>query len=889
MITLPDSLLTALAGGATVVTPNNRLARALTAGFDAAQRRAGRTAWPACRVLPWNAWVTTLWQDAGAVDAAVPRLLPQTVAHHLWVQVIADPLRHASPLLDPHDVADLASDAWTLMHAWGTGGESWRAWRDRHDAPTDSDPAQFAAWAERYRRELSRIDAIDAALLPDALAGNDLRGWHGQSVVFAGFLEITPQQRRLFARLTAAGAVLRECAVATADATLLRASAATPREELRAALDWARLRVAAAPDMRVGIIVDDIATRQDEVRACADDALCPTLQLPGNACVRRPYDLSLGRPLAHSPMIAAALSVIALAQAPLARGDAATLLRSPYLPGDWAARAQCEREWLDESRADIGWDDASTWLARFDLQLAVRWRAARPRTWPPGPRSPRAWCDAWRGVLAAVGWPGTRPLSSAEYEASAAWDERLVDFTRIGAVDATMTADAALRSLRRLATTTIFQPDSAPAPVTILGTLEAAGLPFDALWVTGMTGDRWPPAPRPHPLLPLRWQRECAVPHASASRELDYARTLVHTLARGAPLVVLSHPQLVDDYAAVPSALIPPSAAPLELPAVPPTTARRIAGLKMLQAIGDERAPPLAAGAVGGGAGLIERQSDCPFRAAATHRLTAEPWPRAAEGLGYHERGVLVHAALAAFWRATGSHAALVALDGDALRGRIAAAVEVARQAIPPARWRLLPAAVAAAETERIAQLVLQWLDAVDRPRPPFRVADIEADATLDLAGLQLRLRVDRIDSVDGGDRVIVDYKTGDVVAPKQWFGPRPRAPQLGLYALAQDDPVRAVAYGKVKAGSVKAIGLAADDSVWPGLPSVDTLDAFDGWTDVYAWWRTRLTEVAMEFREGVATVTPRDGGEPCRTCGLQPLCRIGALDTDESADDDDE
>ena len=820
-----------------------------------------------------------------------PACCRATAAHQLLVRVIADPLNGTSPLLDPHDVADLASDAWALMHAWSTGGESWRAWRDRHDAPTDSDPAQFAAWAERYRRELARIDAIDAALLPDALVPLDVPAWHGRDVMLAGFLEITPQQRRLLARLRAVGMTIRECATVTVRGVVWRKDAASPRDEIRVALEWARRQIAATPDARVAIVVDDLAARRDEVRALADDALCPTLQWPGNAQARRPYDLSLGEPLAQSAMIAAALSVIALAHAPLARGDAAALLRSPYLPGDWTARAHCEREWLDESRADIGWNDASAWLAPVDPSLAVRWRAARPRAWPSGGRTPRAWCDMWRGLLAAVGWPGPRSLSSAEYEACAAWDELLVDFTRIGTVDATMAADAALQSLRRLAATTIFQPDAAPAPVTILGMLEAAGLPFDALWVTGMTGDRWPPAPRPHPLLPLRWQRERDVPHASAARELAYARTLVDTLVSGAPVVVLSHPRIVDDCAVAPSALIPASAALLELPAAPPTTAWRIAELKSLEAVSDPRAPPLPAGAVGGGAGLIERQSDCPFRAAATYRLAAKPWPRAAEGLGYDERGTLVHAALAGFWRATGSHAALAMLDASALRARIVAAVDVARQAIPAARWRLLPTAVAAAETDRIAQLVAQWIEVVDRRRPPFRVEDVEANATLALAGLRLRLRLDRIDSVDDGGRAIIDYKTGDAVAPKHWFGSRPRAPQLGLYALAQDDPgaVRAVVYGKVKAGSVKAIGLAADDAAWPGLLSADKLDAFDGWGGAIAWWRTHLTAIANEFREGVATVTPRDNGEPCRTCGLQPLCRIGEVDADEAADDDDE
>ena len=58
---------------------------------------------------------------------------------------------------------------------------------------------------------------------------------------------------------------------------------------------------------------------------------------------------------------------------------------------------------------------------------------------------------------------------------------------------------------------------------------------------------------------------------------------------------------------------------------------------------------------VRGGARLIEAQSDCPFKAIATHRLGAEPWPEPIDGLSAQERGILVHAALAAFWAVAGT------------------------------------------------------------------------------------------------------------------------------------------------------------------------------------------------------------------------------------------
>src|SRR5690606_11401767 len=67
--------LHALAAGAVAVTPNNRLARALTARHDAAMRRAGKSAWPAARVLPWDVWLTLLWREAGDAGMVTQRLL----------------------------------------------------------------------------------------------------------------------------------------------------------------------------------------------------------------------------------------------------------------------------------------------------------------------------------------------------------------------------------------------------------------------------------------------------------------------------------------------------------------------------------------------------------------------------------------------------------------------------------------------------------------------------------------------------------------------------------------------------------------------------------------------------------------------------------------------
>src|SRR4029453_4402426 len=161
-MSFPD-LAAALAAGVTIVTPNKRLARTLVARHDAAMGRAGCRTWNGARAMPWAGWVATVWRAACDAQAIAPPLglLAPVEAAYLWDRLVAADTSTRAPLLDPQGAATLAGDAWELVHAWGAGGERWRGWRGSPGMPVDSDPATFAAWAEHYRRELDRLNAID--------------------------------------------------------------------------------------------------------------------------------------------------------------------------------------------------------------------------------------------------------------------------------------------------------------------------------------------------------------------------------------------------------------------------------------------------------------------------------------------------------------------------------------------------------------------------------------------------------------------------------------------------------------------------------------------------------------------------------------------------------
>ena len=890
------ALHAALAEGAVVVTPNRRLARFLHREFDVAQRAAGHAAWPTPTILPYPNWLEMLWSEAILSDAATGASLLLTSAQSgiLWRRVVdADGLS----LLDPHGAALVAAEAWTLVHAWGAGGESWRAWRGMLEE-TD-DVSIFVRWVEQYRAALRRADACDLSLAPERLAtiaGRiDRRARH---LIMGGFVELTPQQERLCAALVGAGTQVRrvETLHVVPHAAASRVTAASRRDELAAALNWARNHVEQRGAARVGIVVEDLAQRRDEVVALAEDLLCPGAILPGAAVSVAPFDISLGVALASVPLVAAAFDLIALVHSGLDASAASVLLRSPYLPDaerTWARRAACERVWLDSGVRTVTMGAAIAALDAPSPELARRWQRAREAWRSPSPASPREWADAWRAWLVDTGWPGTRALDSGEYQAREAWEHALAEFTSLGAVLPRLDAARAIDALRGLLRDTVFQPEGSAAPIQILGILEGSGLAFDALWVAGLSADRWPPAPAPNPLLPFVWQRERNVPRSSAKRELEFAETLTARFAQAASEVVFSSAASADDHALSPSALIVRyPMRPAHVVSLPWWHA--MATSMTLEVMVDDRAPPLAAGSFApGGSRIIATQSDCPFQATARHRLGAEAWPAPLAGLSARERGMLVHATLAAFWGRVGDLASLVALHPTALAAHIAAAVERGLAELPAPRWRGLPLLIRAGERKRLSMLLEAWL-AVERRRPAFTVRDIEAKQSLALRGLTFRLRLDRVDALADGGVAIIDYKTGRIDRPAQWFDERPRSPQLGMYALAEHEAhpefaTRAVAYAQLCPGAVAPAGLVADANAWPGLDAVASLGRHRDWRALESWWESHLGTLAAEIAQGHAAVAPRATPLPCKNCGLQAVCRIKSVRGVEDAGSGDE
>ena len=162
----------------------------------------------------------------------------------------------------------------------------------------------------------------------------------------------------------------------------------------------------------------------------------------------------------------------------------------------------------------------------------------------------------------------------------------------------------------------------------------------------------------------------------------------------------------------------------------------------------------------------------------------------------------------------------------------------------------------------------------------PSNVLAREEDRVVSVGGLDLRLRLDRVDRLAGGGRLLIDYKTGDSEVA-MWMGERPDEPQLPLYTLAQTVAADAVAFAHVRHGDCSFVGLAAHGGVADGVTELArsryALDYAD-WPALLSAWRSTLERLAVAFRSGAAPVDPKKRSLTCRNCDLHTLCRVSEL-----------
>jgi ATP-dependent helicase/nuclease subunit B len=818
--------------------------RALRREYDVARAREGKQLWDSPDILSYTGWLRRLWQECVYVrpDGDIPYLLDPAQEHALWEDAIRKS-GVSGPLLDIPETARAAASARDLLIDWRISPEA---------VPFGGleDTEAFCEWLMDVNRRFAENGWITASQLPAALERYPPSG-AGTVVTLAGFDDHTPASRSLFEALRRSGYSINERPEPSASGkiTVSRAAYHATAEEIRAAAVWARTKLESSREMRIGVIVRGLAGVSTMVERIFDEVLHPATSF--RTMYRRAFQLANGQRASDAPILATALGLLKLVQGmPLA--EAVTLLRSPFMGPDWIASARLEGE-----LRRFGCESVSVRVdrvARFFPNMAA---AAQELS---GRKRPSQWSSVFSQLLTSAGWPGPRGLSTEERDALDSWDSSLSTLARLDVVVPRMTFDAALTRLRGITNSLKLTLTEDDAPVEIMDFADAEGAQFDALWIAGLHAAVWPQPARPNPFLPAPLQRDAEMPHSSAEWELARSKRTMKRLLTASKEVVCSYPRTSGEELLRPSPLIEAFPQAQAGPAFSGTALdRTFLATAPMEQVPLGRAPELPAGSLApGGTSLIADQAACPFRAFAKHRLQARETDESPLGISPSEHGSVAHAALEIFWREVQSHEELHARSSEEIRDAIHRAVRAAldtklsrRERNPAfARFRSF-------EESRLARLIEEWI-AIEKQRRPFEVVQNETGETVQLGGLQIKVRVDRIDRYEDGTHAILDYKTG-AISRDGWDGDRPDAPQLPVYAVTERlREISEIAYAHIAPEKVELIN--CDGEVLAhSIPE----------------WREVLTALAEDFRTGDAEVDPKDPPKTCQWCALKLLCRV--------------
>ena len=828
-------------------------------------------------------------------------LLDADAAAAMWQSVVADETSLMGS--ESAHVAALADEAWTLAQRYGLslrriatlatgtyGGQDNLALFARCTIRMDALLRRVGAitQAELYEALLARLDAIES-LLPERI------------VLTPAFTAHFGQKRMLAAMNERGVEVTQWERVSEQTATCQAYEIADGQQEMHAAIAWAKAQVdgdrIANVGPIVGIIVPDLSGCRTQWLTALREQLNPDQWWLNPETDRARFNLSVGEPLAAYPWVAALTTVLA------------------------ATTGSVDTEVLAQALMHPRWGRMPTSLQRMQGQL---WRLLKRGT---DRCTLRDWLDVLPPTLLAMvdaasnAKKQTRESHQAAlrtfvnaltehpwiaqsdlFQLEEAWSEALRRWAAMDRWLPPVSWRDAVREITRMAGQQTFQPQSGGANIQVMGLLEAAGVPLDAAWIVGFTDCVLPEAYKPHPMLPRAWQAAEQVGLGSRDEvrrradalwanwnllcgelHVSYAGEVEGSAQRISPLAAGVEQQTAPSFAALTSASrrvdsLPYGATSDEsLPNVAAKTSR----------------PPLTAG-------LLEQQSHCPRKAAAS-RLNLREWPEYAVGIPARLRGQVVHDVMRAVGEVriqqtcdNGDEPTLEMLRNVATEA-FAVAVHDAKQARPG-----IPGSVWTIERDRLLPLIDKVLS-LDAARSGFTVVAVEEDVKTEVLGSAFKLRVDRRDvfTAQASDEarfgVVFDYKTGNV-SRADWFAEnssgRLAAPQLPLYlfalhvALPANDPrIGAIGYVVISDDDVKFVGVGADAALNPKKVSANEL----AWPDLMQAWQGELGVLIEEHRAGVADVAPLKGKATCRYCSFAGFCREPwSLSGAQDAGDDD-
>lgn len=883
---LSNALIEALNRGCILVCPTRRLATALIEEYNQKTLDSNKIlAWHSAKIYSLQDWLQTIWQQAETAGWVSTSLL-SPMSSLLMLEKIISSSSYAPNLLRYHSTAKLVNSAWNILNQWDQV-----ALLD--DKFTEFDQVAFKEFCDEYRATLQLRGCIDSAQLLSTIitvVKNNIKcltkSYETNEIVCFGFDDLTPQVKYLFLTLSDLDWDVTYAQPERIEPeSLYKINCKNIEDEMLCAAKWAKQKLESNPKQKIAIVVPNLPAFRNEILEVFKALFTPLHYLNPEDYVDPLFNVSSAIPLMQYPIIQTALLLLDLLKYKNNMQDIIAILQSPYIQ-DGVAQYETLQAFVSQLRTEVKIKISLTELIALITknfggegeltQSLVKLQARQAKI--SQSKEPIDWKTEFESVFKIFKWPGERRLNSIEHQAVKRLYQALNEFAQVQVDSVSHHVSEALEQFKKALSNIPFQPENKGAPIQILGILEASGLAFDALWVMNLYHENWPPKAEPNPFIPIDIQRTHNMPHASAERELTFSQTLTNKLCHSAKHIICSYPANVDNNKVYVSELIA-NVKTIELQDLLPNQPASSLSLESifasaaLEYFSDDMAPAVLAGSqFKGGSQILGFQSNCPFKAFAKFRLEATKPETKTLGLSPMTRGILVHDILQIIWEQLKSQKALLEL-GDGLTGFLKKIIETvikkhqSQYTLSGHYWEI--------EQTRLLE-IMHSVMAYEKQRPEFNVVAIEDQRHIEISGLHINVRMDRIDRIGEQEYLMIDYKTGKKHLNDILYTPL-KDPQLPLYLQGDyTHPPQSLAWFSIEKEEPIMIGLSAkpDLNIEAITPIQDTRKSIT-WLEQTQEWHIVLTDLAKDFMCGKADVSPMNEAQTCRYCDLMSFCRI--------------
>lgn len=868
-----------LKDGGTVVVPDAAFAANLKQQFSNWVAQSSPV-WTSPLIFSWQDWLEHIWSRQRLTIQDTRIVLNDLQQRILWKRVIESDVdtHKESVLWNLNASISQARKAWALCHehCLDLSGERYVV----------NDVKVFRRWMQAYEQQLRRNDWLDPQLLAQTLISSAMK-IPGGRLRFFGFVRFSPLQSRFISEML--DQHVEECKDSSIGAADLQVfEFADIDAELSDCANWARSLYESDSDIKIGILVANLRQHANKVDSVFKSVFVPDYALsPDETDVfsRVQHNRLIDQGLIHS-----ALNTLSLMAHRFSYEQFSAFLRDKFITRDESQKqGYCILDVRLRKRlaGDLNLSDAANLLKHAQVQDGINVAALihqlqsldALRTQLDRSATIMEWCDHFSAALKLLDWPDSALLDPVDKELYRLWDQLFANVCTAGLVYRKISVVDALSLFNDTASVTSFRIK--PARITIADINDVGGMSFDAAWVCGLNDTALPRPVSLSPLLPFTLQRERQLPYATSDDCQYRADFQFGQLMAIAGEIRFSY-YLNDEHNSYRASNYLSRFTATEVPAdLQPSDKQP--GLTRLESYHDDCGIPFVQKKMPGGSYLLKSQAQCPFKAYAEKRLNVEPVDRRDHGIDAAERGSLVHRLLHSVWNNLKTRSALISLTDDALETLISREVDKVVASLGQAQ-RLF----ADVEARRLKRLAQDWLKLEKSRTKDFSVFALESPSKFTCQGLEIDLKVDRIDKIEDGPLLVIDYKTGQSTK-SLWLGKRLQDPQIPVYCLALGDEVGAVCFANTK--DIEFDGVSETDIAIKGVQQVGKsnqgkLAQFENWQQLRRHWSESIETLAHEVKDGHASVTPESSGV-CKFCGRQPLCRINQHQSPLNRDDD--